>query len=438
MALPLGGLRVLDLSRVLAGPWATMLLGDAGAHVVKVERPVTGDDTRSWGPPFLPPDCDSTDVRDGRSVSSYFLSVNRSKRSVAIDLKTEEGRALCRRLATEWADVLVENFKVGAMDRWGLGYDSLRERNPGLIYCGISGFGTTGPLRDRPGYDVIVSGMYGLMSITGDERGDPAKVGVAITDVLTGTLANSGILAALHQRQKTGLGQRVDASLMETQLACLVNIASSSLNAAPNNPPPKRWGTSHESIVPYQTFRCKPSSSEGQDEFIVVGAGNDVQFKRFCEVLDLKHLASDERFQTNASRVANRDKLVAILEEKFSNKSRDEWMTLLDGNGFALGPVRTVPEAFKCKQAQHREMVSEMDHVIAGRIRLPRHPLTYSGQQQSLAWKKLKEGKEWEILPPPMLGEHTEEVLREMLGVSVGELERLEREGVVQCWRQGE
>ena len=422
MGSPLRGLRVLDLSRVLAGPWCTMLLGDAGASVIKLERTKTGDDTRSWGPPFL---------GGGQEVSTYFLSVNRSKKSIAVDIKNEEGKEICRRLANEWADVLVENFKVGTMDRLGLDYATLSNDNPGLIYCSISGFGATGPLSSRPGYDVIVSGMYGLMSITGDEHGDPAKVGVAITDVLTGTLAHAGILAALNERNRTGIGQRVDVSLMETQLAGLLNIASSSLNAKSDAPPPKRWGTAHASIVPYQTFRCKPQEN-GEPQFVVVGAGNDVQFQSFCSVLGLPELATDERFLTNADRVSNRTELISILEQTFLEKSRDDWVALLDGKGFPLGPVRTVPEAFECEQAVHRGMVEELDHPVAGKIRLPRTPISYTPKDKASSHTAPKHGS------PPMLGEHTEEVLMDILNIEMVDVRRLESEGVVECWPQND
>jgi crotonobetainyl-CoA:carnitine CoA-transferase CaiB-like acyl-CoA transferase len=415
MSPPLRGLRVLDLSRVLAGPWCTMLLGDAGANVIKLERTKTGDDTRAWGPPFLGKE---------EQLSTYYLSVNRNKKSIAVDIKHPEGRDICRRLATEWADVLVENFKVGTMARLGLDYDSISPANPGLIYCSVTGFGPSGPLSGQPGYDIVASGMYGLMSITGDERGSPVKVGVALTDILSGTLAHGGILAALHERNRTGHGQKVDVSLMETQLASLVNIASSSLNSQPNTPPPKRWGTAHESIVPYQTFRCK-SPAGNKDQYIVVGAGNDEQFQKFCIVLGLAELAADTRFQTNAGRVSHRDELISKLEEKFMERSRDEWVASLEGKGFPLGPVRSVPEAFECEQAVYRGMVQELDHPVVGKVRLPRSPVSFSSV-----------GRGEVTHHPPMLGEHTEEVLADILKVNASDIGRLERVGVVECWRR--
>lgn len=429
MGLPLRGLRVLDLSRILAGPWCTMLLADAGADIVKLERPGNGDDTRSWGPPFV----------GGKSnpVSTYFLSVNRRKKSIAVDIKQKDGLDICRRLATEWADVLVENFRGGTTERLGLDYESLSRENPGLIYCTISGFGPTGPLADRPGYDVVVSGMYGLMSITGDEHGDPAKVGVASTDILTGTLAQSGILSALYERERTGLGKKVGVSLMETQLAGLVNIASNVLNGPEGTPKPKRWGSAHESIVPYQAFRCKSCSNE--PEYIMVGAGNDLQFERFCHVLGIPDIPRDRRFQMNSDRVANRRALIPLLERKFLTKSREEWLELLEGKGFPLGPLRTVSEAFDCKQASARNMIEEMDHPVAGKIRLPRTPTTFASMSDptdGLGQGDLdRQDQELLGLPPPMLGEHTEEVLGNLLNIDNFAIGQLESKGVIECWR---
>lgn len=426
---PLRGLRVLDFSRVLAGPWCTMMMADMGATVIKVEKTLTGDDTRSWGPPFL-------DQKNGyqqeftshsQCLSTYFLSVNRNKKSLAVDMKTESGQNICRRLAVEWADVIVENFKVGTMDRFGLGYESLKKQSPGLIYCSITGFGPSGPLCEKPGYDAIISGMYGLMSITGPEHGDPVRVGVAITDILTGSLAQAGILAALHERNKSGLGQKIDSSLMETQLASLVNIASSSLNAPPGRPPPKRWGTAHESVVPYQAFRCK-NTQDQPTEYIVAGAGNNKQFQQLCKALEVPELAADIRFSTNSDRVANRQHLIPILETIFLEKSRDEWMLLLDGKNFPFGPIRTIPESFQCEQAQHRQMVMEMNHPVVGPVKFPGLPLKFLGtllDQQNDCTK---------VVSAPMLGEHTKEILTQLLEMANYEVESLERDSIVECW----
>ena len=434
--LPLRGVKVLDLSRVLAGPWCTMLLADAGASVIKLERTGGGDDTRSWGPPFLG-SSNSNNNRHSKyhgTISTYFLAVNRRKKSIAVDMKHKEGLDICRRLATEWADVFVENFKGGTTARMGLDYESLAKDNPGLVYCSISGFGSTGPFADRPGYDVVVSGMYGLMSITGDEDGDPAKVGVASTDVLTGALAQAGILSALYQRERTGLGMKVDVSLMETQLSGLVNIASNVLNAPPGTAEPKRWGSAHESIVPYQAFKCQPR--DGKTEYIMVGAGNDLQFQKLCDVLRIHDLPSDSRFRTNADRVMNRSTLVSLLERCFATKFRDEWVTLLEGKGFPLGPLRSVKEAFECEQVAARAVIEEMQHPVAGRIRLPRSPISFSSAFEGDSHKgEVDELFEEQDAPPPMLGQHTEQVLSQVLGLGYGKIQELENMGAVETWR---
>ncbi|KAG7361309.1 CoA-transferase family III domain containing protein [Nitzschia inconspicua] len=440
-SLPLKGLCVLDFSRVLAGPWCTMLLADAGATVIKVERPIVGDDTRSWGPPFV-------QGKDSSRLSTYFLSVNRGKQSIAIDMAHPKGLEICRHLATDWASVLVENFKCGAMSKFGLGYETLASQNPGLVYCSISGYGPDGPFATYPGYDVIAAGMYGLMSITGDEEGPPAKVGVAMTDVLTGTLAQSGILSALYARQDTGRGQKVDVSLMESQLAGLVNIAASSLNAPAGAGPPKRWGTAHESIVPYQAFPCKrdesvnhsTSAAAAPTEFILVGAGNDQQFVQLCCILGVPDVANDERYRSNASRVKHRHSLIQLLEQIFQTKSRDEWVSILKGQGFPMGPLRSVPEAFQCPQAMSRGMVQEIEHPHIGKIWLPRTPISFSGGRRndsSVTSDGMDTGEEsgsGGILPPPMLGEHTKSVLSSLLGMDSDDIEALRDAGVVECW----
>jgi crotonobetainyl-CoA:carnitine CoA-transferase CaiB-like acyl-CoA transferase len=414
-----------------------MLLADAGASVIKLERTGGGDDTRSWGPPFV-------DTEHHGPISTYFLAVNRRKKSIAVDLKHKEGLEICRRLATEWADVLVENFKGGTTERLGLDYQSLVKDNPGLVYCSISGFGPTGPFANRPGYDVIISGMYGLMSITGDEHGDPARVGVASTDVLTGTLAQSGILSALYERSRTGYGMKVDVSLMETQLSGLVNIASNVLNAPFGTPPPppKRWGSARESIVPYQAFKCQPNRRD-QTEYIMVGAGNDLQFQKLCDSLGIRDLPNDPRFRTNADRVANRSTLVPLLEQHFATKSRDEWVVLLGGKGLPMGPLRTVKEAFECEQVEARGMIEELQHPVIGRIRLPRSPISFSSVFQS---GLQKDGaplvgdkvvfQEQEDAAPPMLGQHTEEVLSQVLGVPNKKMKEMEDMGTIECWRK--
>jgi crotonobetainyl-CoA:carnitine CoA-transferase CaiB-like acyl-CoA transferase len=325
------------------------------------------------------------------------------------------------------------------MEKFGLAYEDLVVKNTRLVYCSISGFGPEGPLSHCPGYDVIVSGMYGLMSITGDEEGRPAKVGVASTDVLTGTLAQSGILSALYARERNGVGQKVDVSLMESQLAGLVNIASSSLNSTTKSaaPPPKRWGTAHESIVPYQAFQCKSCNDDvgTESQYILVGAGNDSQFTKLCTILNIPQVATDPRFISNAARVDNRKYLVSLLQSVFLSKTHDEWFELLNGKGFPVGPLRNVQEAFQCAQAQHLGMVQEMDHPVVGKIRLPRSPIRFSSPSFIVeACDIMKDGDEARILPPPMLGEHTMEVLHETLKMDHQSIRRLEKDKVIECW----
>ncbi|KAL7520512.1 hypothetical protein ACHAWX_005233 [Stephanocyclus meneghinianus] len=358
-----------------------------------------------------------------RRLSTYYLAVNRNKRSFALDLSHEKGRDIARSLAKNWADVVVENFKPGTMKRMGLDYDDLKDDNPGLVYCSISGYGPTGPWSELPGYDVVIAGTHGLMSITGSPDA-PAKVGVAMTDIVTGTLAQGAILAALYDRQvhPEKAGQRVDLSLMESQLACLSTAASGALNAVAGTPPPGRRGTAHENIAPYQAFKCKDG------EYFVIGTGNDKQFLKLCETLGKPELATDKRFLTNACRVAARDELVALLEDAFAAKNRDEWWELFRGHGFPCGPVRNVKEAFECDQAKYRKMALEIDHSVAGHVIVPAHPAKYSRSP-------IADGSFAPLLPPPMLGEHTEETLINLLGMTSDEVDKLEDEGIVSCWR---
>jgi crotonobetainyl-CoA:carnitine CoA-transferase CaiB-like acyl-CoA transferase len=425
-----------------------MLLGDVGASILKIERPPKkcgsecetrgsrlwaarrgggvggGDDSRRFGPPFLPHSKEhlTGNVEDER-LSTYYLSVNRNKRSFALDLSNEKGRDIARTLAKNWADVVVENFKPGTMKKMGLDYDDLKDANPGLVYCSISGYGPSGPWSSLPGYDVVIAGTHGLMSITGSPEA-PAKVGVAMTDIVTGTFAHGAILTALYDRaaHPEKLGQRVDLSLMESQLACLSTTAAGALNAVPGTPPPGRRGTAHENIAPYQAFKCKDG------EYFVIGTGNDQQFSKLCETLGTPELAADERFLTNASRVTHRDELIALLEDAFSMKDRDTWFDLFRGHGFPCGPVRNVQEAFDCEQAQYRKMTLEVDHSVAGHIRVPAHPAKYSRSP-------IADGTFATLLPPPMLGEHTEDTLVNLLGMSTTDVNNLEDEGIVSCWR---
>jgi crotonobetainyl-CoA:carnitine CoA-transferase CaiB-like acyl-CoA transferase len=370
MSGPLEGLVVADLSRVLAGPFATMLLGDLGADVIKVEHPGGGDETRAWGPPW----------QGGHST--YYLAVNRNKRSVALDLKTDAGRRAARTLAGR-ADVLVENFKAGALERLGLGFEEVARDNPGLVWCSVSGFGR-GAGADLPGYDFLVQAMSGLMSITGPAGGEPTKVGVALVDVLTGLYAFGGVLAALGERERTGRGQRVEVSLLGSALASLVNQASSYLCTGR---PPVAMGNRHPSIAPYETLATA-------DRPLVVAVGNDAQFARLCRVLGLPEAAADPRFAANADRVTNREALVGLLEEALAARGADDWAADLAGAGVPCGQVNDVGEAFALAERLGLDPVADAGGIpqVANPIRLSSSPASYR-------------------LPPPALGEHTAEVL---------------------------
>lgn len=371
-----------------------MMLGDAGAEVIKVEPP-GGDDTRKWGPPYI------------GGEAAYYLSCNRNKRSIALDLGRPEGREVVLRLSAQ-ADVVIENFKLGTMERWGLGYeDVLKTRNPRLVYCNISGFGRTGPYAHIPGYDFVVQAMGGLMSITGEPEGDPMKVGVAVTDLTTGMMAAFGITAALHHRDQTGTGQRVDVSLLETQVAWLANVAS---NYLVSGKAPGRLGNAHPNIVPYQAV-------EARDRQLVVAVGNDQQFQRFCDLLGLPDLAHDPRFATNPARVANRAALLAIIAPVLRTREADEWIALLWERGIPGGPINSVDRVFQDPQVRHREMVQEMDHPTAGKVAQVGIPIKFSETPGALRRH------------PPLLGEHTADVLAE-LGFSETEMVGLMASGV--------
>ncbi len=392
---PLAGIRVLDLSRVLAGPYCAQMLGDAGADVIKVESPA-GDDTRAWGPPFLA-GCEPQPGRPGDSA--YYVSCNRNKRGIVLDLATPRGQeALCRLAAR--ADVIIENFKPGTMERWGLGYeDVLRPLNPRLVYASISGYGRTGPDADLPGYDFVAQAMGGIMSITGEPRGDPMKVGVAVTDLTTGMMAAFAICAALIGRQATGRGQRVDLSLLETQVAWLANVGQADLVSGR---PPRRWGNAHASIVPYELFHAA-------DRPIVVGVGNDGQFERFCALLGAPEWASDERFATNPARLRNRRELVGLIAQRLRTRPAAEWLSAMRAAGVPGGLVRTVPEVFADPQVLARAMKVECRHPAAGMISLIGIPFKFGDTPATVR------------RPPPRWGEHTAEVLAEV-GYSEAEI----------------
>jgi crotonobetainyl-CoA:carnitine CoA-transferase CaiB-like acyl-CoA transferase len=370
--LPLEGLRVLDLSRVLAGPYATMAIADLGADVIKVEHPERGDDTRHWGPPFA------------GGESAYFLSINRNKRSVGVDLKTEEGLGRVKRLAAD-ADVVIENWKRGALEGMGLGYEALKEANPGLVYCSITGFGP-GPDEDRPGYDFLVQARAGVMGITGfpEPNGEPTKVGVAIADIVCGLHAATAILAALRRRSETGEGCRVEIPLFESTLSWLANRGQEFLVSGEDK---GRLGNGHPTIVPYQTF----DASDGQ---IAVAVGNDAQFGRLCESLGLPDLAGDERYVTNPDRVANREELVAILQEHISERTADEWVEEIRAVGVPCGPVNALSDVFEDEHVLGSGVLREVEHPAAGLLKMLASPVLVDGERLPIR------------RPPPTLGQH--------------------------------
>jgi crotonobetainyl-CoA:carnitine CoA-transferase CaiB-like acyl-CoA transferase len=384
----LEGVRVLDLSRVLAGPSATQLLGDLGADVIKIERPGEGDETRGWGPPFV------RDAEGHAHESAYYLAANRNKRSVCIDLASPDGAALVRRLALE-SDVLIENFKVGALARYGLAYAQLAPDAPRLVYCSITGFGQTGPRADEPGYDFVIQALSGLMSLTGEPEGRPMKVGVAVADVITGLYAAVAILAALRHRDRTGHGQHIDLALYDAQLAALVNVASSHLVSGA---PPRRHGNAHPQIVPYETF-------DTADGAIAIAVGNDAQFARLCACLELPELARDARFAHNTGRVEHREALVSMLGAALAARSTAHWEETLRAANVPCGAVRSVPEAFADPQVEARGMLVRVPHPHAGSIELVASPLHLSATPVDVR------------RAPPALGQHTREVLRERLGL---------------------
>jgi len=392
----LAHLRVLDLSRVLAGPWASQVLADLGAEVIKVERPLAGDDTRAWGPPYL------------AGESAYFISTNRGKKSITVDLSRPEGQEIVRRLAAR-SDALLENFKAGALERYGLGYAQLAPLNPRLVYCSISGFGQTGPYRDRAGYDFLVQGMGGLMSITGEPEGEPMKVGVAVTDILTGMYAATAILAALTHRDRSGRGQHIDLALLDVQVAMLANQAESFLVTGS---PPERMGNAHPSIVPYRAFAAR-------DGHLVLAVGNDGQFARLCTVAGRPELASDARFATNAARVRNRRELEPMLAAIIAQRPRQEWIASLEAAGVPCGPINDLAQVFADPQVRHRGLQVEAPHAQAGTVPMVRSPL------------RLSETPARSDVPPPLLGEHTFEVLKEVLQMSSAEIEALRAGGVI-------
>ncbi|XP_049283106.1 succinate--hydroxymethylglutarate CoA-transferase [Anopheles funestus] len=394
---PLEGIRILDLTRIVAGPYCTMVLGDLGAEVYKIERPFEGDESRKWGPPFMRNSKDSV----------YFMAANRNKKSVCVNLKT--GREVIYELAKK-CDVLVENYVPGKLDGLGLGYNALKTIAPSLVYCSITGFGSEGPYKTKPGYDVIAASMGGLLHITGNENGPPAKVGIAITDIATGLYAHGAILAALLQRYRTGRGQKIDVNLFSTQVACLINVASNYLNAGKEA---KRWGTAHESIVPYEAFK----TSTG---YITLGCGSDAQFVSLCRLLGMDELLQDERFANNQTRVKHRNELIAILSDILQRKSSSEWMEIFANASFPVGPINSMKEVFEDRHVQAIGMVKTLPHPMAGEVKLVGPPVVYG------------EAKNEITSIPPQLGQHTDEVLRNLLGYGDAEMERLRDAKIIQ------
>jgi crotonobetainyl-CoA:carnitine CoA-transferase CaiB-like acyl-CoA transferase len=404
----LAGLKVLDLSRVLAGPWCGQILADLGAVVIKIERPGTGDDTRGWGPPWM------KDTAGGTTrEASYFQSANRGKQSLAVDIATRDGQAIIRALADK-SDVVIENYKVGALSKYGLDYETLSKTNPRLVYCSITGFGQSGPRASEPGYDFIVQGIGGLMSITGeaDDRpgGGPQKVGVAVADLMTGLYATIAIEAALLARQRTGKGQHCDLALLDVQVAALCNQA---MNYLESGRTPKRYGNAHANIVPYQVFRAR-------DADFVVACGNDSQFAAFCTAIGLPDLIVDPRFVRNQDRVVHRDELGPILADRFIEAPAQEWITKIHAAGVPVGRINSIAQALDEPQVLAREMLVDIPHPKNEKFRMVGSPLKLSDTPVRYG------------APPPMLGEHTYAILRESLGLTEADLERLSSGGVVE------
>lgn len=396
----LEGITVLDLSRVLAGPYCTMILGDLGADVMKVEAPGGSDETRGWGPPFQ------------NGVSAYYLCANRNKRSITVNLKTEEGREIIRTLAKD-ADVVINNFKTGSMENWDLDYDSLKAINPRLVYCSITGFGETGPYRHLPGYDYIIQGMSGLMSITGNDESGPMKIGVAMVDILTGLYSAISIEAALLERERSGQGQKIDMSLMDTAVSSLANVASNYLISGAI---PRRLGNDHPNIVPYSTFRA-------MDGELIIAVGNNRQFATLCEVMGISEIAADERFHTNEARVNHKLELTGILENRLQIKPANEWMELFSQHNIPCGPIATMDQVFNHPQVLAREMVVEVDHPEAGSVKLVGSPIKLSRTETKIERH------------PPIAGEHTVEILQQA-GYSHVEIEQLKKNNIIQIYQE--
>ena len=408
----LDGIRVLDLSRVLAGPWCTQTLADLGADVIKIERPQTGDDTRTWGPPFLK-DAQGNDT----SEAAYYLGTNRNKRSVACDIAQSAGQALIRELAVH-CDVFVENFKVGDMARYGLDYASIKAINPRIVYCSVTGFGQTGPYADRAGYDYAIQGMGGLMSVTGerdDLQGGPQKVGVAVADLMTGMYATVGILAALRHAEKTGEGQQVDMALLDTQVAMLANLGA---NYLVSGNVPGRMGNAHQNIVPYQVFEVAVASDASKDH-IIIAVGNDSQFRKYCEVANVPELGTNPLFALNRDRVKNRVQLVPILEAVMRTRPKADWLAALEAAKVPCGAINNLAEVFADPHIASRGMVTHWQHPHQNDLRLVSSPI------------KLSVTPVRTDLPPPLLGQHTHEILKGVLNYTGDKLLALKTQHII-------
>jgi crotonobetainyl-CoA:carnitine CoA-transferase CaiB-like acyl-CoA transferase len=407
MAGPLSHIRVLDLSRVLAGPWAGQNLADLGAEVIKVERPKSGDDSRAFGPPWVK-DTEGKDTRD----SAYFTSANRGKKSITLNMADPEGQRIVRELARQ-SDVLIENYKFGDLARYGLGYDDLKVINPGLIYCSVTGFGQTGPFKERPGYDFMIQGMGGMMSVTGEPDGAPGggpqRAGVPVADIITGMYASIAICAAIASRERTGRGQHIDCALLDSQIALM---SYQNANFFSTGKSPSRIGNLHPNIVPYQPFRTSDGS-------VIVACGNDNLYRKLCDVIQRPDLVTDERFATNGKRVENRAEMTRILQEIFSTRSTREWVADLEAAGVANGPINTMAEVYEEPQVIARGIRLELDHPVAGKLSGVASPMRFS--DTTIEYRSA----------PPVLGQHTDEVLGEKLGMSGDEIAALRVKGLI-------
>ncbi len=404
----LSHLRVLDLSRVLAGPWSSQILADMGADVIKIERPGTGDDTRDWGPPFLK-DASGNDTKE----AAYYLSTNRGKKSLALDISKPEGQEIIRKLALV-SDIFIENFKVDGLKHYGLDYVSLKKINPKLIYCSITGFGQTGPYAHYAGYDIMIQGMGGMMSVTGERDdkpgGGPMKVGVAVTDIMTGMYATVAILAALEHRHQSGEGQYIDMALLDTQVAMLANLASNYLVAEKI---PQRMGNAHSTIVPYQSFECA-------DGHMILAVGNDNQFEKFCAIAGVIEMAKDIRFATNSERVKHREILVPQLEKIILKRKRDDWLAALEPAGVPCGPINNIAQVFDNPQVKHRDVRVDIPHSLSGSVPTVANPIKFSATP--IEYKKA----------PPTLGQHTDEVLRDTIYMNEAQIQALRDAKIIQ------